>query len=193
MSTSFSKVFDTLSEIYITKCRDKSCEFKCEFKGLKNNKLSYSYKKECRKNQIKAKNRLIQKLPNAYKFCNNDINKFILLLRKGVYPCEYLDSWERFNHNKKAFYSKLYLEDITDEDYIHAQKVTEDLKLKNLGEYHDVYVQSDTLLLADVFENFRNKCIEIYELDPAHFFSASGLAWQACFKEDRSRTRIIKK
>ena len=96
MSTSFSKVFDTLSEIYITKCRDKSCEFKCEFKGLKNNKLSYSYKKQCRKNQIKAKNRLIQKLPNAYKFCNNDINKFILLLRKGVYPCEYMDSWERF-------------------------------------------------------------------------------------------------
>ena len=99
--------------------------------------------------------------PNIYKFCNNDINNFILLLRKGIYPYEYIDSWERFNEttlpNKKAFYSKLYLEDITDEDYIHAQKVFEELKLKNLGKYHDLYVQSNILLFADVFENFRNK------------------------------------
>ena len=63
---------------------------------------------------------------------------------------------------------KLYLKDITDEDYIHAQKMFKELKLKNLDEYHDLYIQSDTLLLADVFENFRDKCIEIYELDPAH-------------------------
>ena len=70
----------------------------------------------------------------------------------------------------------MYLENITDEDYTHAQKVFEELKLKNLGEYHDFYVQRDTLLLADVFENFRNKCIEIYELDLAHFLSAPGLA-----------------
>ena len=87
-----------------------------------------------------------------------------------------MDSWEKFNEttlpNKKTFYSKLYLEDITDEDYIHAEKVFEELKLKNLGEYHDLYVQSDTLLLADVFENFRNKCIEIYELNPAHILCA---------------------
>ena len=87
-----------------------------------------------------------------------------------------MDSWEKFNEttlpNKKTFYSKLYLEYITDEDYIHAEKVFEELKLKNLGEYHDLYVQSDTLLLADVFENFRNKCIEMYELNPAHILCA---------------------
>ena len=70
---------------------------------------------------------------------------------------------------KKSFYSELNLEDITDNDYAHAQKVFRDLKLKIIGDYHDLYVQSDTLLLADVFENFRNKCIEIYELGPAHF------------------------
>ena len=107
-------------------------------------------------------------------------SKFILLLRKGVYPYEHIDSWKRFNEttlpNKKAFYSKLYLEDITDEDYIHAQKVFEEFKLKNLCEYHDQYVQSDILLLANVFENFRNKCIGIYELDPVHFLSVPGLA-----------------
>ena len=87
-----------------------------------------------------------------------------------------MDSWERFNEtalpNKKAFDSRLYLEDITDEDYIHAQKLFEEFKLKHLGQYH-LYVQSDTLLCADEFEIFRNKCIEIYELDLAHFSSAS--------------------
>ena len=88
-----------------------------------------------------------------------------MLLRKGVYPYEYIDIWERFDETslpeKKVFYSELYLEDITDEDYTHAQKVFEELKLKTVGGYHDLYVKSDTILLADVFENFRNKCIEI--------------------------------
>ena len=62
---------------------------------------------------------------------------------------------------------------------------------KNLSDYHDLYVQSDTLLLAGVFENFRNKCIEIYELDPAHFLSAPGLAWQGCLKKTRGKARIV--
>ena len=77
---------------------------------------------------------------------------------------------------KKAFYSKLYLGYVTDKDYAHAQKLFEGFKWKNLGDYHDFYIQGNTLLLADVFENFRNKCTEIYELDPAHFFYAPGLA-----------------
>ena len=95
-----------------------------------------------------------------------------------------MDSWERFNKttlsNKKVFYSKLYLESITNEDYIHTQKVFVEFKLQNLGEYDDLHVQNDTLLLADVFENIRNKFIEICELDSAHFLSAPGLAWEAC-------------
>ena len=94
-----------------------------------------------------------------------------------------MGAWGRLNEtsipDKKAFYSELNLEDITDKDYAHAQKVFKELKLKNPGDYHDLYVQSDTLFLADVFENFRNKCIEIYELDPAHFLSEPGLAWPA--------------
>ena len=98
-----------------------------------------------------------------------------------------MDSWERFNETslpeKKAFYSELNLEDVTDKDYVQAQKLFKELKLKNLGDYHDLYVQSDTLLIADVFENFRNKCIEIYELDLAHFLSTPGLGWQACLKK----------
>ena len=106
-----------------------------------------------------------------------------------------MDSWERFNEtslpDKKAFYSELYLEDITDKEYVYAQKVFEELKLKILGDYHDLCVQSNTLLLADVFENFRNKCIEIYELDPAHFLSAPGLAWQACLKKTKVELELL--
>ena len=142
--------------------------------------------KSVKKRWLQTINGLIKKCPNINQFYNEDINKFTFLLRKGVYPYEYMDSWERFNEtslpDKKVFHSKLNLEDITDEDYAHAQKVWQVLEIKNLGEYHDLYVQSDTLLLADVFENFTNKCIKIYELDPAHFLSAPGIAWQACLK-----------
>ena len=79
---------------------------------------------------------------------------------------------------KEDFYSHLNMEDITDTDYVHAKRVCKDfkIKIKNLGEYHDLYVQSDTLLLADVFENFKNMCLEMYEFDPAKFISAPELA-----------------
>ena len=110
-----------------------------------------------------------------------------MLLRKGACPYEHMDSWKRFDEtslpNKKAFYSELYLKDITDKDNTHAQKLFEELGLKNPGNYYDLYVQRDALLLADVFENLRNKCIEIYELDPAHFLSAPGLARQTSLQE----------
>ena len=111
---------------------------------------------------------LIEKFPNTYHLCNKDLNKFTLLLRKGVYPYEYMGSWKRFKEeslpDKESFYSKLNNEHITDEDYAHAQKLWNTFNIKNLAEYHDLYVQSDTLLLADAFENFRDKCIETYEL-----------------------------
>ena len=93
-----------------------------------------------------------------------------------------MDGWERFDKtslpNKKNFYSELNLGDITDKDYHHAQKVWEVFEINNLGEYHDLYGHCDTLLLADVFEKFIGKCIEICEIDPSHFLSAPGLAWQ---------------
>ena len=105
-----------------------------------------------------------------------------------------MDSWKRFKEeslpDKEYFYSKLNKENITDEDYAHAQKVWDIFNIKNLGEYHDLYVQSDTALLSDVFESFIDKWIEIYELDPAHFLTAPGLAWNACLKK-RSRIRSI--
>ena len=114
---------------------------------------------------------------------------------KCVYPYEYLNSWEKFDEtslpDKKVFYSKLNLEDITDKDYEHAKKVWESFEIKSLGEYHDLYVQRDTLLLADVSENFRDKWIEIYELDPAHFLSALGVVWQACLKKTKVKLELL--
>ena len=121
-----------------------------------NNKVSESDKKI-------SQETLIKNFFNTYQLCNKDLNKFALLLRKGVYPYEYMDSWKRFKEeslpDKESFYSELNKEGITDEDYAHAQKVWDALNVKNLGEYHDLYVQSDTALLADVFENFRDKCL----------------------------------
>ena len=93
--------------------------------------------------------------------------------------------------DKEAFYSNLNMEDITDVDYKHAKRVFKNLSNKNLGDYHDLYVQSDILLLADVFENFRNMCNKIYELDPAHFLSPPGLAWQACLKKTEVELELI--
>ena len=126
----------------------------CEFIGFKNNRLNYRCK-ECKGTSTKSINGLIEKFLSVYQFCDGDLNKFVLLLRKGVYPYEYMDSWKRFNEislpPKKSFYSELNLEDISDKDYLHAQKVWDVFQIRNLGEYHDLYVQTDTLLLADVF------------------------------------------
>ena len=157
--------------------------------------LSQSIDKISEINNKISQDELIKKFPNKYQLCNKDLNKFELLLRKGVYPYEYMDSWKRFKEeslpDKESFYSELNKEGITDEDYAHAQKVSDALNIKNLGEYHDLYAQSDTALLVDVFESFRDKCIEIYELDPVHFLSAPGLAWQACFKKTEVKLELL--
>ena len=117
------------------------------------------------------------------------------MLRKGVYPYEYMDSWEKFNEtslpSKEDFYSNLNMEDIDDIDYRHGNNVFKGFKLENLGDYHDLYVQSDTLLLANVFENFRDMCIKVYELDPAYFVSLPELAWQACLKKTNIELELL--
>ena len=110
-----------------------------------------------------------------------------LLLRKGVYPYEHMDSWERFADTqlppKASFYSKLTGEPIKDEDYAHAQKVWETFGIRNLGEYCDLYCRTDVLLLADVFETFRKTCMGQYNLDPAHYYTSPGLSWDALLKK----------
>ena len=117
------------------------------------------------------------------------------MLRKGIHPYKYVDNWEKIDEtslpNKEDFYSNLNMEDINDIDYRHANNVFKRFELENLGQYHDLYVQSDTLLLADVFENFRNMCIKVYELYPAHFLSLPGLAWQACLKRTSIELELL--
>ena len=112
--------------------------------------------------------------------CASD-GDFRLFLRKGIYPYEYMDSFDRFKEVElppiESFYSELALSGVSKNDYTHAQKVYEALECGDLGDYHDAYLCSDVLLLADVFENFRDTCHHNYGLDPAHFYSAPGLAW----------------
>ena len=130
-----------------------------------------------------------------YEFCGYDMNKFITFLRKGVYPYEYINEWNKFDEKelpvKESFYSNVTMEDISDTDYKHANNVFKRFDLNNLGDYHDLYVRSDTLLLADIFENFRHVRLNNYELDPAHFVSLPGLAWQACLKKTNAELELI--
>ena len=195
MSSSLSKLVDNLSErIHNNKCAD--CESCLDYvRSTKNEKVIFKcfnceqyYKKKFNKD-------LIKRFASTYEFCNKDLNKFILLLRKGVYPYEYMASSERFNEtslpSKEDFYSNLNVENIDDIDYRHGNSVFKRFELENLGQYHDLYVQSDTLLLADAFENFRDVCIEEYELDPAHFLSLPGLAWQTCLKKTNIELELL--
>ena len=171
MQIKWSNLVDNLSEINNKNCKTyierKNIKSECELIDFKNNRLNY-WCKECNGTSTKSINKLIEKFLGIYQFCDGDLHKFVLLFRKCVYPYEYMDSWEKFNETflppKKDFYIELKLEDISDKDYAHAQKV--------LGYYHDLYVQTDTLLLADVFEKFKNKCFETYGLDPSYFLSA---------------------
>ena len=108
--------------------------------------------------QQKLGKNLKERFFNTQKFSNNDNNKFILLFQKDVYPYKHMDDWEKFDETpileKEDFCSHLNMDDITDADYVLAKRVRKDFEIKHLGQYHDLYVQSDTLLLADVFENF---------------------------------------
>ena len=183
---SLSKLVDNLTEdIHGDKCVD--CKSDPSYMKVIDEALIFRWF-NCKKSYEKEINKeLIERFASTYKFCNNDLNKFVMLLKKGVYPYEYMDGWDKFNEtsipSKESFYNNLTMENITETDYIHANNVFKTFKVNNLGDYHDLYVQSDTLLLANVFENFRKACIKTYELDPAHFISLPGLAWQACLKK----------
>ena len=111
--------------------------------------------------------------------------KLDLMSRKGVYPYDYMDSFDKFNEklpSKEDFFSILNDTHISDDEYKHTQNVWEIFNLKNMGEYHDLYLQSDVLLLADVFENFRKTCLDYYKLDSCHYFTSPGLSWDAMLK-----------
>ena len=133
--------------------------------------------------------KLVSNLPaEALKYTSERFKKekLSLMTRKGVYPYDYMDSFDKFNKTelptKEEFYSILNDEHISDEDYCHAENVWNTFKLQTMGEYHDLYLKSDILLLADVFENFRKTCLQYYKLDPCHYFTSPGLSWDAMLK-----------
>ena len=132
---------------------------------------------------------LIKNLPDeAFKYTKQEFKKeqFNLMKQKGIYPYDHMDSFDRFNETKlpiqQDFYSILNNEHISDEQYKHAQNVWDTFNLKTMGDCHDLYLKSDILLLADVFENFRKTCLQYYKLDPCHYFTSPGLSWDAMLK-----------
>ena len=136
--------------------------------------------------------------PEAFQITTHyepDHQKRTLLLRKGVYPYEYMDSWERFEETqlppKEDFYSKLTDANISDSDYAHAQRVWETFRCQTLGNYADLYCRTDVLLLADVFENFRKTSQKQYGLDQANYYTSPGLSWDALLKKTRVELELL--
>ena len=130
---------------------------------------------------------LVEATPKeALKITKSISNCSDLLYKKGIYPYEYVDSWEKFSEThlppKEEFYSSLTDEHITEDEYNHARTVWDMFSCKTLGDYHDLYVKTDVALLADMFENFRELCLKKYGLDPAHYFTSPGLSWDALLK-----------
>ena len=143
MPDSLSNLVDNTSGIFNSiECKSSiekiTINSKCCFVGLNNNRFIYKCK-ERKEEWERPLNKLIESFPSMYQFCNGNLNKFDMLLRKGVYPYEYVDSWEKFDETalptKKAFYSNLNLENISDEDYTHAHKVWDVFEIKTLSEF----------------------------------------------------------
>ena len=136
-------------------------------------------------------------LDNLVKYNKDNLKitkEFDLEAKKGVYPYEFMDSWDKFKEplpGKEAFYSTLNEEGISDEDYQRAQEVWEKHNCQNMGDYHDIYLYSDVTQLADVFQNFRGMCGEYYGLDPANFYTAPGLSWSALLKKTNAQLDVL--
>ena len=118
-----------------------------------------------------------------------------LLVRKGVYPYDYMDNFERFNETDlpplNEFYSQLNDSNVDVKDFEHAQKVWTHFDIKNMGEYHDLYLKTDVILLADIFENFRDVCLKHYKLDPAWYYTSPGLSWDALIKKTEIKLDLL--
>ena len=127
-------------------------------------------------------------------FKDNNESQYKLLIRKGIYPYEYMDDWDKFKETvlppKEAFHSKLTMAGVS-KDYERACRVGSEFGINNLGEYHDLNLRMDIILLANVFEAFRKVCLGNYGLDPAHLYTAPGLAWKACLKKTRIRLELL--
>ena len=118
-----------------------------------------------------------------------------LLCKKEVYPYDYVNSIEKFKENSlpsiEKLFSQLYHTNISQEEYDHAKNVSETFNCKTIKDNHDLYLKTDVLLFADIFENFRKTCLKHYQLDPCHYYSSPGLAWDACLKETKQKVELL--
>ena len=203
MNDSLSNLVGNLSELYTCKCLDKKDQdIKIKYKEQKvfiykniiennkekqiqenkTNKIVYTKCKSCNSKNKQSLHSLIKRFSNTYKLTYNNTDKFLLFLRKGVYPYEYMNDRNKFNENKLPSVNSFY---------DHAKNVWDTFKIKNLGEYHDLYVQLDTTQLADAFEDFRSVCLKEYELDPLCFVSIPGLALEAMLKLTNVKIELL--
>ena len=140
-------------------------------------------------------NNLVRGGNELFGFEDYNESQYKLLIWKGIYPFEYMDDWNRFKETalppKEAFHSKLNTSGVSDQDYEHARRVWSEFGIKDLGEYHDLYLKTDVILLANVFETFEEVCLDNYGLDPAHFYTAPGLVWKACLKKTKIRLELL--
>ena len=142
--------------------------------------------------------KLISNLPKkAFKYTSEEFTgkELSLMSQKGAYPYNFIDSFEKFNQTelltKDQFCSILNDQHITNDEYKNAKKVWKVFNIKTMGEYHDLYLKSDVLLLADVFENFRKTCLQYYKLDPCHYFTSPGLSWDAMLKMTNIKLELM--
>ena len=196
MNESLSTFFDNFSEL-------KNC--KCENKSFDNTKITYGkinnqdiVRSRCKKSLWREDQKLSvlkNNFANTFNLCRGNVYKFLLLLRKDVYPYEYMSDVCKFNEKELPtidnFHSKLNSSCISREHYLHAKKVWKFFKIKDNGEYHDLYVRSDVAQLSDVFENFRSIYSKIYELDPSYFVSTPGFAFEAMLKCTKAKLELM--
>ena len=197
MNSALSTLVNNSSEINKCNCEeDKDKRVKTKIKKVNSKERVITRCNTCNSKESQLVSELIKKFLNTYKLCDESSKKFILLLKKGAYPYEYMDSMDRFDEptlpNIENFYSKLQLKDTSEKDYKHAEKVWNIFEIKTLGEYHDLYVQGDIAKLSDVFESFRSLCQKEYQLDPAYFVSTPNLTNEVMLKITKAKIELLK-
>ena len=174
---------------YWNKRREKECDISRELKFLDSFRFLPSSLNTLASNLMK------DNMKNLKKYFHDE-DKFKAVCKKGIYPYDWFDNDRKFNAeklpSKEEFYSRLNNENVSDENYEYAKKVWNLFKCKNFRDYHEIYLKVDTLLLADVFENFREASLNTYGVDPAHYFTTPGLAFDSLLKYSNAKIDYIK-
>ncbi|XP_057297643.1 uncharacterized protein LOC130628676 [Hydractinia symbiolongicarpus] len=201
MASSLEKLASYLIGTNTAGMKCQQCADTClEFKNIDDEYIASFCCSSCESNTSKQldKDRVKANTPAmSYYFSDNEL--FRLMLRRGIYPYEYMNGWRRFEETelppREAFYSTLNMNSISDNEYEHTQKVWNAVTPKGpettMGDYHDAYLVTDVLLFTDIFQNFRGVCHENYKLDPTHFYSAPGLSWKAALKCKKIKLELL--